>query len=266
MSVIDRAIQYIDSHGSAIEKARLKFITDAALISTDEIAQLMNHPQNEDGGWIPFWGKDISSLDATCYKLAQLEQLGVQQHSMIDKAITFMLSKQADKGYFEEEERIADICPPWVKPGELEAQLYLTANCALWIQYYAPQNKEQLVSAAEYLISHINEGGFINSYRHTNWMAAGFLYRMGFEAESQRMMQYIESTIEDLSSDNLAWLANTLILCKMNSKELLHKITTQLIQLQQEDGSWSSDDGEWQRMHTTLEALRAIKFSEIIAN
>jgi len=261
MTTINKAISYIRANGNAMEQARLQVITDSIIRTDDEIVQLLNHLQNEDGGWVPFWGKDISSLDATCYKLAQFEQLGVQKHPLIDNAIAFILRKQDESGFFEEDLCIADICPPWVKSGELEARLYLTANCALWIQHYAPES-DALASAASYLIANRNEEGYLNSYPHTNWMAAGLLYTLGYKEEAARLMQYIDSIIDELSSDNLAWLANTFILCNMDENDRLHQIISRLKLQQQEDGSWSSDDGEWQRTHTTLEALRAIKYTE----
>ncbi len=70
------AIQYIQNNGNPIELARLNFLLHDQPASA-EIVEDFCASQNGDGSWSPFWLPDFSSLDATCFHLAQAQQLGM---------------------------------------------------------------------------------------------------------------------------------------------------------------------------------------------
>ena len=66
----DKAIQFVQEKGGDLEQARLRYLLDGERPSTAIIQQLFNGQQN-DGGFAPFWAPNYSSIDATCYRLAQ---------------------------------------------------------------------------------------------------------------------------------------------------------------------------------------------------
>ncbi|OGO36286.1 MAG: hypothetical protein A2W35_17990 [Chloroflexi bacterium RBG_16_57_11] len=66
----ERAIQFVRSQGNAIEQARLRVIL-ANEPPTPAVVAGLFAGQRSDGGWPAFWAQDYSSLDATCFRLAQ---------------------------------------------------------------------------------------------------------------------------------------------------------------------------------------------------
>ncbi len=76
MSDIQLAIQFVRDHGNKVEHARLNVLLQADDLVQEAVQQL-KVTQRADGSWAPFWVPDASSLDATCYRLAQSEQLGI---------------------------------------------------------------------------------------------------------------------------------------------------------------------------------------------
>ena len=72
----ERAIAFILAHGSGVERYMLNKLADEneyEAPSVTELEQQLLEGQRPDGGWSPFWASDYSSLDATCYRLAQAE-------------------------------------------------------------------------------------------------------------------------------------------------------------------------------------------------
>lgn len=254
---LSKSIDYVRANSKkSFDHARLEFILYGTLPENEELNEIID-TQRTDGSWSPFWAPDKSSIDATCYRLALLEQVGVRNHFIIDRSMEY-LSKQINGfGYFEEDNSLVDICPPWAKPGDLKARLYITANCAFWINYYTTSLDKGVVS---YLLEHSMDGR-VNSFLHTKWLIGGLLLSLGFDKESKIVLQTLYEQIDEMSSDNLSWLINTLIVSGIDSNEdIIKSSATRLASLINDDGSWSSDDGTWKDVHTTLEALRVLNF------
>jgi hypothetical protein len=73
--------------------------------------------QREDGGWPPPWTHEYSSLDATCFRLAQGEGLGIGfLEPAFAHAAAFLRARQRQDGSWEEDEALAAVTPSWVKP------------------------------------------------------------------------------------------------------------------------------------------------------
>lgn len=177
MARIQPAIDFVRSHGTSVEQARLNLL----LGSHEGISEAINElgqGQRPDGGWAPFWAEDRSSVDATCYRLAQCEQLGPTKHTMIQKAVAFLVSRQRPNGAVEEQLDLASLAPPWAVPGDLAAQIYLTANAGYWIRYDQPESPA-LSSIQQFLMSHVSPQGKVPSFLHTHWLTAGLLFGLG---------------------------------------------------------------------------------------
>src|SRR5579884_3290680 len=129
----ERAIAFVQARGDARELARLRYLLAGAPAPPDVVADL-TAGQRPDGGWPPFWAPDASSLDATCFHLAQAEQLGVPtEHPPVARAVDFLRGCQDAAGAWEEDAALREVAPPWARPGDPAAQLYLTANCGFWV-------------------------------------------------------------------------------------------------------------------------------------
>src|SRR5262245_29187720 len=92
----ERAVAFILAHGSGVELHALNELEGGdkdAVPPWSEVEQQLLDSQRADGGWAPFWAADYSSLDATCYRLAQAEiaRLYVPK---LKTALEFLRSRQ----------------------------------------------------------------------------------------------------------------------------------------------------------------------------
>lgn len=255
---LSKSIDYVKTNSeNPFDHARLEFILSSTLPRNEELREIIV-TQRTDGSWSPFWAPDRSSLNATCYRLALLEQVGIKKHSSINRSMEYLSKQMNDHGYFEEDNSLVDLCPPWAKPGDIKARLYITANCAFWINYYTAGLDKRVVS---YLLEHSRDGR-VNSFLHTTWLIGGLLFSLGLIKEARVVLLSLTEHIDEMSPDNLSWLINTLIVSGVDKSELIiESSVARLASLINDDGSWSSDDGTWKDIHTTIEAIRALKFA-----
>ena len=253
------AITFVTARGSSTEQARLRYLLDGERPTPEVVHQLLSG-QREDGGWSPFWATDYSSLDATCFRLAQAEQLGLTANeAAIDHALAFLAQRQHDDGSWEEEEHVAVFAPPWSTPGDLAARLYLTANCGFWSAILA-DTSANAQRAAVYLQAHLNEDDYLPTFLHARWLAGGLWYRLHWQMEAQQIFNYLQQQLPTLLASNLAWLMTTLLLAGVPMTEpLIEQAASLLAQSQEQDGRWPSEDGPERDVHATLEAMRALR-------
>lgn len=256
---VKKAIAFVQDQGNLIEQARLEYIFSGKRPSQKVVARLFAG-QRPDGGWAAFWATDYSSLDATCFRLAQAEQLGRnKEEPAIRRVLSFISQHQRADGSWEESDQVADVAPPWAKPGNLPAKLYLTANCGLWLALL-DRNLEQAESAAMYLQVHLDSQGRLPSFLHTHWLAAGLWHILEWQEPAERVHAYLLTRINDLTSSSLAWMIITMRMVGfLANHPLIEQSITFLENGQQPDGHWLSEDGPSHDIHATLEALRALQ-------
>jgi hypothetical protein len=256
---LEKSISFIKENGNEVEQARLKYVLSDERPSKEIVTKLFAG-QRPDGGWSPFWAEDYSSVDATCFRLAQAEQLGIMESEHpVKQAVDFLSQRQSVDGSWEEEMNVVDMAPPWAKPGEVSAKLYLTANCGLWLALLGnPDNRAS--KAAEFIEVHLGQDGGLPSFLHTYWLAGGLFHKLNRSA-STVMLAYLNGRINGFSSSNLAWLITTLGAAGVSPQHpLLEKASSVLEQNQKDDGSWESEDGADQAVHVTVETIRALSF------
>lgn len=97
----EKAVQFIRDNGNEVEQARLNYILTNELPAEAIIAKFFAH-QRHDGGSAPFWADNYSSLDATCFRLAQSKQLGITgSESRVVRALNFLSQRQSIDGSWE---------------------------------------------------------------------------------------------------------------------------------------------------------------------
>lgn len=255
---IRAAIAFVRANGDSVEQARLDYLLNGE--SPDPaIVQQLFAGQRMDGGWNPFWAPDYSSLDATCFRLAQAEQFGMAaQEPAVRDALTFLAQRQRDDGSWEENEHVAELAPPWATPGNLAARLYLTANCAFWLATLT-ETPVNASLAADYLQNHLDSDGQLPTFLHAHWLAGGLWYSLG-RKEAKRVFDYLEQHLPVLPASNLAWLLSTLLLAGAAPPESIIKQAASLLeQLQEQDGRWTSEDRPERDVQATLEALHVLR-------
>lgn len=267
MSVdLDHAVAFIRAHGNEFDEARLNTLLREGSPMSHEQEQRFLDGQRADGGWAPFWAPEYSSLDATCYQLAQAEglELGFGVSSLA-RAIEFLRSRQRQDGSWEEDEAVCDLAPQWARPGELAPRLYLTANCG-WLLANATlcgavvTADEAARRAGAYLERHLAEDGSLPSFLHAHWLAAGLWMRLGREDLAHRVLGYLAGRLSGgVPASSLAWMLTTLAgLGISDAHPVVQQATTLLTAQQRADGSWASEDGPDFDAYVTVEALRGL--------
>jgi Squalene-hopene cyclase C-terminal domain len=253
---VESALAFVAHQGNNVEQARLGYLLAQEAPSQAVISQLLAG-QRDDGGWSPFWAQDYSSLDATCFRLAQAEQLGINHsHAAITRAIQFLALRQQADGSWEEDTAAAAGAPRWVRPGDVAARLYLTANCGFWLAMSGEH--DGATKAATYLQARLDENGHMPSFPHTHWLAAGLWYRLNWQEPAERIARHLGQQLAELSASNLAWLIITLRCAGVPARHtVVDEAASLLEQNQHQDGRWPSEDGADWDVHVTLEALRA---------
>jgi hypothetical protein len=252
------AIEFVKSQGNVFEKARLKLLLENQP-PADNIIVTFESKQRNDGGWAQLWAPEYSSLDATCFHLAQAEQLGLNGDvPFVARALEFMVQRQRDDGSFEEESSVEASAPSWIKPGDKAATLYLTANCGFWLAVLGGRPKSA-AQAASYLAAHEIDGR-LPTFPHAHWLSGALWYSLNQRDQAERVFRHLEGLLAELSASNLAWLMTALCAVHLPAHHpLLAGAASQLEQDQQDDGRWCSEDGPVRDAHTTLEALRVLR-------
>lgn len=254
---IEKAARWVRSNGGEVGNARLETILNGSPPPPLVVEELFA-AQREDGGFAPFYAPESSGLDATCYRLAQAEQVGVEpEQPAFWRAVEFIAARQDEDGHWEESPELQTAAPPWLKPGDLASRLYLTSNCGCWLAFAG--KTEGALRASLFLAGHLPDDGRLPGFLHTSWLAAGLWQRLGQTDLAARALQFLETRLPDLEAGALAWMVNTLVSSGAGDTALVHTAARRLGDLQQPDGSWRSEDGENYDLHATLEAIRAIR-------
>lgn len=173
------------------------------------------------------------------------------------RALDFIAWRQKADGSFEEEDRFRDMAPPWCKPGDPSACLYLTANCGYWQAFFGA-GELTLEPTVRVLRAHL-EDGHLPSFLHADWLAAGTFVKTGETQAADGILAYLEARLPEMDSSPVAWMITSLAGMGMaKSHPLLLRARRLLEEAQEEDGRWKSEDGPQRDVHVTLESLRAL--------
>jgi hypothetical protein len=270
---IDAAIGFVVAKGDQVDRARLSYLRTGAQPAED-ILETAEHGQSRNGGWPAFWADGVASIDATCFRLAELDDLGGLGRPAARRALDWLTTRQRPDGTWEEDPALAAAAPPWAAPGDPEARLYITANAAFWLTVagldarsagpldYRPGGAYAgvVTQAAEALRAQVQPDGTMPTFLVATWLTAAVLYRQDMFYESVRLQQRLIERLAELSAADAAWLAaaNRRVGVRDDDPMIINAML-RLRQLQRSDGGFSSDDGEAFDVHTTLAAIRACR-------
>lgn len=268
---LQAAVQFIEANGDDVEKAWLKRLLTGGR-PNDEIRTRLLDGQRKDGSWPAFWAPHYSSLDATCYRLYRAEALGIRQEEpAVEQATRFLIQRQRRDGTWEEEAFVAEEAPPWVKPGDPAGRLYLTANCGYWLAALSSPERtpdhqdpafESAMRAGKALLISQDTGGKLPSYLQTLWLAAALWYFLGFNQASTSALERLKVQLSSLDAGELSWMSASLYKAGVPPEEAPYEAAARrLEELQRENGGWRNQDGPDIDVHTTLDALRALKIA-----
>jgi hypothetical protein len=153
MSDIGSAIQFVRRHGNNMELTRLNVLLHEEC-SVREAVDELKALQRSDGGFSPFWAPGASSIDATCYRLAQCEQLGLTSEALHEASIE--VSNQASSGV----------------PGAASGEVSNEASNDVPMEAEAP-NQSFIDDALSFIISRQSEDG---SFEESPELASSHIY------------------------------------------------------------------------------------------
>lgn len=268
---IDAAMGYVVAKGDVVDRARLSWLR-AGIAPDQSVLADAEQGQTPAGGWPAFWADNVPSVDATCFRLAELDDLGAINRPPARRAIDWLAGRQRPDGTWEEDPSLSTMAPSWAKPGDPEATLYLTASAAFWLTVSGMHARANgpldtragglhasgLARAAQAIATSLRSDGTWPSFLVTGWLGAAVLYRQEKYYEAAQMQMVLADRLPEMTAADTAWLAASLRRVGVSGDDwLLVAARRRLTETQRSDGGWPSDDGEHFDVHVTLTALRA---------
>jgi hypothetical protein len=265
---IDAAIGYVIAHGDPVERARLSFLRTrqtppAPIIERIFIGQL------DGGGWPASGDGTVPSIDATCFRLNELDDLGGLHGEQVERALAWLASVQRPDGTWQEDEALAAEAPAWAMPGDPEATLYLTSVAGFWLTVaeleahpyleVPARHGPTMAAAAAVVVPQLRPDGTWPSFLAAGWHAAGLLHGQQYFYESARIQLVLGDRLPDMSPADVAAMVSTLRRLNLGDDPLLQSARKRLGNTQRSDGGWDSDEGPIFDVNTTLTALRACR-------
>jgi hypothetical protein len=269
---IDAAIGFVVARGDAVDRARLASLRSGTT-PPDEVLANVESGQLSNGGWPAGDDLSVASIDATCFRLAELDDLNGLGRPAAKRALDWLAGRQRLDGFWEEDSALADSAPPWAKPGDPEARYYLTANAAFWLAVASaeasaaadpdldpvtPRYDAQLTRAAQALRDALDETGAWPGFLISGWLAAAVLHRTEWFYEAARIQFALTERAPTMTAADVAWMLAALRRVGVSDDSLLAAARGRLDETQRSDGGWPSDDPPALDVHTTLTALRAL--------
>ena len=90
---IDAAIGYVVAHGDPVERARLSYLRNGQPVA-DEVVDRIASGQMPEGGWPASAEGAVPSIDATCFRLHELDDLGGLRGPVVERALTWLAGAQ----------------------------------------------------------------------------------------------------------------------------------------------------------------------------
>src|SRR2546430_6624473 len=103
MADIDGAIGYVVAHGDAVDRARLSWLR-SGLAPPPEVLAKVEIGQAPAGGWPAFWAGEGASVDATCFRLAELDDLGALDREPARNALDWLGAPPGPDGPWEQDQ------------------------------------------------------------------------------------------------------------------------------------------------------------------
>jgi hypothetical protein len=266
---IDAAIGFVVARGDAVDRARLSSLRTGAA-PPDEIMGNVEGGQLANGGWPAGYDTSVASVDATCFRLAEIDDLNGLDRPAAKRALDWLAKRQRLDGFWEEDPALADSAPPWARPGDPDARYYLTANAAFWLAVSSPSSSSSpsdvpapydaaLTRAAQALRDALDDTGAWPGFLISGWLAAAVLHHTEWFYESARIQFALTERAPTMSASDVAWMVAALRRIRAATDETLLAVArNRLDETQRSDGGWPSDDAPALDVHTTLTALRAL--------
>jgi hypothetical protein len=261
---IQQSINFIDTKGSDLEKARLHCIVHGT-VPQPEVTRSFIGLQREDGGFpYKFVEGNLSTLNETTVALWWMEELGLLASPVAGKAFVYLLAAQAPDGSWDEDPRIAQYdLPPWIQLGDQKTRLYLSAYSSYWLAVGGYTHTSAFRKAIHFLIRNQEASGRFYGYLHTTWITASVMLKAGerYTQLANRAIQALsEKALNDWADSQVAWALDCLSMGGLpESHPFVQRCLDELLTRQKLDGSWASEDGESYAVSATIQVLKVLR-------
>jgi len=260
-----KAINFVETNGTALDKYRLHFLLGKE--KNDEIPlRHLSNLQNKDGGFPYNDEKDkFSCVNATSINLGLMIELGLDKSDVCRKAVEYCFKIQGKDGSWSENEAISQYNPPfWDTPGSFRTTMWLTADIANYLIQLGYRNSPVVQKATGFLLENRDNTGKFAGPLHSTWISIGVFGQLeGSSSDAvRRALKVVEQNFASLKdgAGDLAWCLECFYVAGIPKDSLLVKrCIEELVNLQQENGSWKSADGEEYTVTITLNVLNVLK-------
>ncbi|MFX1475403.1 MAG: prenyltransferase/squalene oxidase repeat-containing protein [Promethearchaeota archaeon] len=262
MVEFQKAISLIRTQGSQVDQIRLACALGEAY-DKSIVERLIDDLQLPEGGF-PFLRKQGNpySLNVTCAVMANMTELGLNDTPACRKLVDFLARIQCPEGCFDENPELEAFSPPfWDRPGDLKTQLWLTGALADNLTRLRYGESSTVARAADFLLSHRNEDGSFQGFRHTTWLATAVLGpRLRIGDKIIRDAIKVIGGFHDLDGTDLTWVLDCLFHAGIpRDHQVVANLLERLEALQRPNGSWLSTDHPEDLVCQTLGTLIVLR-------
>ena len=261
---ISQSIDYILKHGIEAEHARMKCIIYNTA-PDPKVVYSIEALQNQDGGFPCRKTKGYPScINDTLNAFWQMDELGMLDSPTAQKTKDYLLKRQKVDGSWDEEpSALAFDLPPWAKPGDLKARIYLTAYSIFRLALGGDVNQVVFTKALEFLRKHQDETGQFYGFFHSTWIATGAFLLAGnsyLHVTQKGIQALMARPLAKWVDSQLCWALDCLGHAGLpKGHPFIDASLAELMVRRSPEGIWISEDGEAQTVSATIEALKVLK-------
>ncbi len=235
---LEKAVHYIQSRGSEQVQARLHYILTGERPSAAQLESFFSD-QMPSGGFPDVIADEYDSIGATCYELASAEQMGLDaDEPVVAKMLQFLLDRQQPNGRFGEDEAMAEFATEWNMPGNLPAELSLTAAAGFWLALFS--QRDAALRASHFLLQHLNiVDGELETFEYGRWLAGALWWQFGLHGSAEVVFETLREDVLKMNNSSRAQLLSELLLAGVPRDHwLVQAAAARLETMQEEDGSY----------------------------
>ena len=222
--------------------------------------------QNEGGGF-PYndeKGK-VNCVNATSNNLSLMIELKLDKYDVCKKTVEYLFKIQGKDGSWSENEAIKQYDPPfWDLPNDLKTTMWLTASITNFLIQLGYRKSSADQKAVAFLLKNRDKEGRFPGFLHSTWISIGVFGQLeGVNSDIvKKAFKVIEQNIEKIKdgAGDLAWCLECFFIAGIPAENpLVKRCIEELGNLQLENGSWKSGDGEGFTVITTINVLNVLK-------